>query len=270
MSPSRLFAFVATLALLPAIHLQAQETLKMRPLTSSYTIGPSIQPMIIIGEGWQQKIVIVNVSYYSPEPTVGMVHFYNKDGKAWKVPLQGYGLTDHVEVNLNPGQMIVLETEVSWNPQSLGWASFDLVSNTDQWGIYHAYTVFRKQTAGQPDLMTSVPLVDALEDNWIIPFDNTGGKFPGIALVNTSSYSTTDFLLSVYDTQGNLIKTISKTVKPLCLEWFSLLAGNPDLADKQGQIKVTGGLFKSAMFTLQFAPSGAFTALPVVHSYGMK
>ena len=224
--------------------------------------------MIIIGEGWQQKIVIVNVSYYSPEPTVGTVHFYTKDGKAWAVPLQGYGLTDHVDINLKPGQMIALETEVSWNPQSLGWASFDLVSDTNQWGDYHAYTVFRKQTTGQPDLMTSVPLVDALEDEWIVPFDNTGGKYPGIGLV--SSYSSTTFSLKVYDGNGNLIKTISKTIKPLYLEWFSLLAENPELAEKQGQLRVSGGLWNSAMFTLQFSPNGAFTALPVVSTYGMN
>jgi hypothetical protein len=226
--------------------------------------------MIIIGEGWQQKIVVVNVDYYSQKPTVGTLHFYTKDGKPWKLPLQGYGPTDHVDINLNPGQMISLETVVSSDPQSLGWASFDLVSNTNQWGIYHAYTVYRKQTPGQPDLMTSVPLVDGLEDEWVIPFDNTDGKYPGIALVNTSSSSTTTFSLKVYDPNGILIKTISKTVKPLCLEWFSLLAENPDLANKQGQIRVTGGLFSSATFSLQFASNGAFTAVPVVHSYGMN
>ena len=176
MELSKVFTIVGIIAFLSVLPIQAQDAPQVNPRTSEYTIGPSVQPMVIIGDGWQQKIVIVNVSYYKPEPTVGTMRFYTKDGKAWKVPLQSYGLTDHVDINLNPGQMIVLETEVSWNPQSLGWAYFDLVSNTDQWGIYHGYTVFRKQTPGQPDLMTSVPLVDSLEGNWIVPFDNTDGK----------------------------------------------------------------------------------------------
>jgi hypothetical protein len=264
---SLLFCAIGFVSVFPT---RAQQSPRLNPLTSEYTVGPSILPMIIIGEGWQQKITIINVSYYSPEPTVGTLHFYTKDGKPWQVPLKDYGSTDHVDINLNPGQMIVLETEVSSNAQSLGWASFDLVSSTKQWGIYHAYTEYRKQTPGQPDLMTSVPLVDGLEGNWIIPFDNTGGKYPGIGLVNTSKYSATSFTLGVYDLQGNLIKTITKSVKPLCLEWFSLLAENPDLAEIQGQIKVTGGLLNSAPFTLQFAPNGAYTAIPVVHSFGMN
>jgi hypothetical protein len=43
----------------------------------------------------------------------------------------------------------------------------------------------------------------------------------------------------------------------------------PELAGIDGQIKVTGGFLASAAVTLQFAPNGAFTAIPVVHTYGI-
>ncbi len=254
-----------TLLCFPAL-LYAQ--LPAQPRTSSYTVGPSIQPLIIIGEGWSQQLTIINVSYYQGgEPTVGTVRFYTQGGKPWSIPLKGIGSVDHVDVNLASGQMMVLDTEVSFGAQQLGWALFDLSSNVNQWGIYHAFTVFRKQTAGAPDLMTSVPFVDALEDEWIIPFDNRDGQYPGIGIVSTRS-SPTQYTLDVYDTNGALKKTITKTVNPSSLLWFSLVGENPDLAGFAGQIKMRGGLFSSAVFTLRFAGNGAFTGVPLVHTFG--
>jgi hypothetical protein len=243
---------------------------EVRPLTSKYTIGPSVQPLVIIGEGWSQQFVFTNVSYYSSEPTIGTLSFYTADGQPWKVPLKGRGSVDHVDLNIRPGQMVLLETETLRNSQTLGWAYFDLSNNTKEWGIYHAYTVYRKQTDGRPDLMTSVPFVDGLEDEWIIPFDNEGGKYPGIAVVNSNSASRTTFTFEVYDMDGSRLKTFTKTLAPRSLSWFSLVDENRDLAGKRGQIKVSGGFFSSAILTLQFAGNGAFTAIPTVHTYGMR
>src|SRR5216683_5975054 len=120
--------------------------------------------MVILGEGWTQQFVFINVSYYTAEPTVGTLSFFTKDGQPWRIPIKSRGTVDHVSLNLRPGQMLMLETEVMTGSQALGWAAFDLSDNTNEWGIYHAYTIYRKQTAGQPDLMTSVPFVDGLED----------------------------------------------------------------------------------------------------------
>jgi hypothetical protein len=238
--------------------------------TSAYTIGPSVQPMVIIGEGWTQQFVFVNLSHYSAEPTVGTLSFFTKDGQPWKVPLKGKGSVDHVDLNIKPGQMVMLETDVLFSAQNLGWAYFDLSDNTHEWGIYHAYTVYRKQANGRPDLMTSVPFVDGLEDEWIVPFDNEGGKYPGVAMVNSSRTSRTTFIFDVYDLDGNQLKMFSKTLSPRSLSWFSLIDEHPDLAGKRGQIKVSGGFASSAVLTLQFAGNGAFTALPAVHTYGMR
>jgi hypothetical protein len=240
--------------------VQAQPGAKHRE-TSKYTIGPSVQPMIIIGEGWSQKFTVINTDYYSGDPTVGTLRFYTSAGRPWLLPLRDRTAVDHIDFNLKSGEMLTFETVVSNNAQTLGWALLDLVSDTNNWGLYHAFTVYRKQTAGQPDLMTSVAFVDGLEDEWIIPFDNTGGKYPGVAIVNTSSTSTTSFVLNVVDTTGKTLRTFTKRVSPLNLAWFSLVAEYPELAAAQGQIKMTGGLFSSAVLTLEFAPNGAFAAL---------
>jgi hypothetical protein len=74
----------------------------------------------------------------------------------------------------------------------------------------------------------------------------------------------------LYDLGGNKIKSFTKTVGPKSLAWFSLVSEHGDLAGKRGQMKISGGLLNSAAFTLQFAGNGAFTALPVVHTFGMR
>lgn len=237
---------------------------------SQYTVGSSLQPLVILGEGWSQQFVIVNVSYYSPEPTVGTLAFY-REGQPWRVPIKGRGTVDRINLVIPPGGIVMLETEVSNGQQVLGWADFDLVDDTDQWGIYRAYTVFRKQTPGQPDLMTSVPFAESLEDEWVIPMDLADGKYPGIGIVNTSTFSSGTYTFEVYDLNGTRIKTFSKTVRARSLSWFSLVGEHPDLAGRQGQIKVSGGpVYSSAVFSLQFAGNGAFTAIPIVQTYGMR
>jgi hypothetical protein len=237
--------------------------------TSDYTIGPSIQPLLVYGEGWSQRFTIINVDYYNGgEPTTGALRFYTSTGSPWRIPLRGRGQVSEIAVNLGSGQMISVETEVSDQAQQLGWAKLDL-PDSNAWGIYHAFTTFRKQTSGAPDLMTTAPFVDDLERELVIPFDNTGGKYPGIGLVNAGTIRDT-YVLDVYDLDGNRRKTIAKTVEPLSLQWFSLLGENPELANLAGQIKVSASRFRAAAFTLQFAPNGAFTALPVVHTFGMN
>ncbi len=145
---------VKTLLLVTALAcaVVVAETKRRTRETSEYTIGPSVQPLVIYGEGWTQKFTIINVDYYQGgEPTVGTLRFYTRDGLPWRIPLKGRSAVDEVPVTLQPGQMFVLETEVSQQPQQLGWLSFTLNSNVKQWGIYHAFTTFRKETPGRTD-----------------------------------------------------------------------------------------------------------------------
>lgn len=225
---------------------------------------------MIYGEGWSQQFTIINVDYYQGgEPTIGTLRFFTRTGQPWRLPIRGRGSVEQVPVNLSSGQMMTVETEVSQQEQQLGWALLDLPSSS-AWGIYHAFSTFRKQTPGAFDLMTSVPFFDALEDEAIIPFDNTGGKYPGIGLVNNGTTGSETYTLEVFDMSGTPRKTIRKTVAARNLHWFSLVAENPELAGIAGQIKVSGDFLRMSVFTLQFAPNGAFMALPLVHTFGMR
>jgi hypothetical protein len=68
---------------------------------SRYTVGPSVQPLVILGEGWSQQFVLVNVSHYDPEPTVGSLAFY-RDGRPWRVPIKGRGSVDSISIISHP------------------------------------------------------------------------------------------------------------------------------------------------------------------------
>ena len=85
-----------------------------------------------------------------------------------------------------------------------------------------------------------------------------------------SGRSATTITFDLYDIGGNRINSFTKRIEPMSLVWFSLVGEHPELANRRGQIKISGGLFSSAPFSLQFAGNGAFTALPIVHTYGMR
>jgi hypothetical protein len=260
------FAILATLAV--ALFSASLSAATDRKDTSDYTIGDSVQPLVIIGEGWSQTFTIVNVDYYEGgEPTNGTLRFYDTQGQPWRIPIKGQGMVDWVPVNLASGQMVAFETEVSFEYQQLGWARLEL-PDSDARGIYHAYTVFRKQQSGQADLMTAVPFVDDIEDELIIPFDTREGKYPGLSLVNTWTSEDT-ITVRAYDSAGGIRAEFSKTVPAQGMVWFSLLGEFPQLAGFEGQLKVLGGTFTAA-FSLQFTPNGAFTAVPMVHTYGLQ
>ncbi|MEI9813595.1 MAG: hypothetical protein WDO18_13535 [Acidobacteriota bacterium] len=112
-----------------------------------------------------------------------------------------------------------------------------------------------------------MPFINDDEEEFIIPFDNRDGKFPGIGLVNADAEGQL-FTLRAYDLNGVLRKTVTRQVGARNLDWFSLIADYPDLAGFAGQLKIHAeGSYTTGAFTLLFTPSGAFMALPVVHTY---
>jgi hypothetical protein len=64
--------------------------LRSRPMVSSFTTSSSqIVPLMIIGEGWSQRIVFLNVDTTSP--VIGTLQFYTKDGQPWQVQTKDQG-----------------------------------------------------------------------------------------------------------------------------------------------------------------------------------
>ena len=253
---------VLLIAALIAVAAHAAEPNKpIRPdlLTDAYV------PLVIIGEGWSQQIVIQNVD--EEDAVTGTLKFFTAQGEPWQVDLiDGRGRADTFFVTLLPGQLAVYETAVRFHPQTLGYAHID----GDCCPRSLVQTIFRRQESGRPDLMTSLAIEDDTLRSVHLMFDNRGGKFAGVGILNTErcfSFSCEQvFDLVFRDENGNVFHRDSRTQRNGTLWWFSLSAEYPEVAGRLGTMEVKSGdpesEFISAVgFSLQFAPNGAFTAV---------
>lgn len=223
-------------------------------------------PLVIVGEGWSQQIAIQNLD--SEEDIAGTLKFFTAQGEAWPVELVGHGKSDTFFVTLRPHQFVIYETVAKFEPQSLGYAHID----ADCCPRSHIQTIFRRQETGRPDLMTSLPIGDYGLNAVHVLFDNRGGKYAGVGILNTAScYSfscETEMELIFRDERGNVILRDRKTRRNRTLWWFSLSAEYPQVVGITGSLEVksgatgSGSQYISAVgFSLQFAPNGAFTAV---------
>ena len=237
---------------------EPEKALRPDLLTDAYV------PLVIIGEGWSQQIVIQNAD--AEEPIAGTLKFFTAFGDPWTVDLVDHGRADTFFVTLFPGQLVVYETVVSFEPQVLGYAHIELDCCKDAL----AQTIFRRQEANRPDLMTSFPIGEDSFRSVHVMFDNRGGKFAGVGILNTDSCfsfrceTVMDVILR--DAQGNVIVQDQRTQQNGTLWWFSLSAEYPQVRGMLGSLEVKSGdpdseFIRAVGFSLQFAPNGAFTAV---------
>lgn len=222
-------------------------------------------PLVILGEGWTQQIIVQNSG---DEPVTGTVKFFTSTGEPWRVPLQGRGTNESFFVTLNPGAIAVYETVVSFGGQQLGFAYINLSGYSDT----AAQTIYRKQSPGRPDLLTSLPVgSDSLESSHLF-FDNRNGNFAGVGILATDScYSfgcETKFRIRLRDDQGNTFSERIVTRRNQTLWWFSLTAEFPESNGRLGSLEILDGddsdtynYTDAVSFALQFTANGAFTAV---------
>ena len=193
--------------------LPAQSQPRVRPEAGSLTTYPTqIVPLVIVGEGWSQRIVLTNVD--DSLPAVGTIQFYTQSGAIWSVSTAA-GRNSVFAFSLQPGQTYLLDTLVSQAPQTLGWAMIEETSSGI--GDFLGQTIFRKQTAGLPDFMCSLILGSQADTRLSVFFDNTGGNYTGMGILTSQvclfSCDVADSLrVSVRDLSGNVVsqKTISQ------------------------------------------------------------
>ena len=223
------------------------------------------QPLIIVGEGWSQEIIVQNIGPFRGIPLEGKLEFFNKLGEPWEVDIEGHGKVSELEFEVPVYGSLTVRTMVFQTPQELGWARLQFAPTSDSRNFFHAYTIFRRQLEGLPDQMTSAPLSNiTFGPDSVIYYDNTDGKFAGIALMNplTDKHNFVDFKVRVYDEEGELLRVDDRKLQKGELWWFSLTAEYPETEGMRGQIAVEG--WEIQAFSLQFTPRGAFTAIGTV------
>ena len=238
----------------------------MKDVGSLTTFSSQVIPLVIEGEGWNQKIILNNVDERGTA-AIGTLKFFRANGDPWEIELQGQGSSSVFLINLQPGQVAIYETFVRSHGQILGWAFIDL--EIAGLGDLFSQTVFRKKTAGRPDLMTSVVAGHGSFDKVHIFFDNSDGKFPGVGIllardVCFGECEDVQVRLTFKDLGGNSFGQFTKTYRQRTLNWFSLVADFPETVGRIGTIEVEPieeFSTRLAGFSLQFAPNGAFTTI---------
>ncbi len=225
-----------------------------------------IVPLVIVGEGWTQRIIIQNVDTLG-NSIVGHLAFFTTDGEPWTVDLANLGSSSSFPVNLAPGQAAVFETVPSNEPQTLGWAAYQ---PTDDIGDMFGQVTFRKQSEGRADLMTSLPLGAEATDSMSVFFDNTGGNYTGFGIVtpylcfSTDCSVQRDLQVTIRRLDGSTMGEHIVRQAPNRLSWVNLGVQFPETVGSVGTISVAPVEKYSVTvtgFSLQFAGNGAFTAI---------
>ena len=234
---------------------------KFRPMVGSLTTWDrQIVPLVIVGEGWSQRIVLLDVG--TSQPVTGILQFYTRDGQPWQVQMKDQGTASAFPVILQPGQSAIFETVVKTSSQQLGWASLQLT------GDLFGQTIFRKQTPGLPDFMASMVLGSQTYEKLSVFFDNTGGNSTGMGVLTSkicSSFCSPLQLRVVVTGLDNAVisqRTISQS--PGTLYWMNLAVDFPETAGITGTFVVEPvQAFSTTLtgFSLQFASNGAFTVI---------
>lgn len=257
----------AVFSLLSVCPLLGQQShLRPHPMVSSLTtFYKQFVPLVIVGEEWTQRIVLLNVD--TKLPAIGTLVFYTKDGEPWQVQMKDQGTDSTFLVNLQPGQTAIFDTVVKTSSQELGWAALELTSQG--LGDVFGQTIFRKQTPGLPDFMCSMVLGGEGFEKLSAFFDNTGGNYTGMGVLSSDicSFGTcppSQFTVTVKGLDGKTIskKTISQNRG--ALYWMNLAEDFPETAGRTGTFTVElVEKYSTTLngFSLQFAPNGAFTVI---------
>jgi hypothetical protein len=238
-----------------------------RPLVGSLTtFYQQVVPIVIVGQGWTQRIVITDVD--ATLPVIGTLQFYTQTGDPWQVHMKSQGTASAFLVNLQPGQTLVLDTEAqNTNEQLLGWASLELTAQG--LGDVFGQTIFRKQTPGLPDFMCSMVLGSLAYNSLSVFFDNTGGNYTGMGVLTSQvcsfpPCSPVQLQVTVERLDGTIISQRTINQNLATLYWMNLATDFPETAGIVGLFLVEPvQQFSTTLtgFSLQFAGNGAFTVI---------
>jgi hypothetical protein len=238
---------------------------QLHPRVSALTtFNTQVVPLVIIGEGWSQRIVLTDVD--NSNVAAGTVQFYTQNGQPWTVNLTTGEQNSIFAFSLQPGQTIIFETVVQQNPQILGWA---LIEETTS-GIADLFgqTIFRKQRPGLPDFMSSMVLGGQAFQTLTVFFDNTDGRTTGMGILTSqicifSCDTPIPLQVTVQGLSGNAVSQKTINQLPGVLYWMDLGTDFPETNGRMGTFVVQPVTqFSTTLtgFSLQYG-NGGFTVI---------
>jgi len=206
------------------------------------------------GEGWTTQFVLFNMGDI---PATFTVSFFGDDGNPLTLPFAGTGSSSTLTGSVAVGGSFRAETGGASLPVIQGWAEIE----TGEFDMRVAgMAILKRVLPGIPAFEAVVPF-SGTDDNQIMPFDATGGFVTGVAVANTSSFSSLTVFFTFRDEGGIQTHLDSLTLQPGNHTAFLLSTQFPEVANLKGTVEFSTPDFGLSILGLRFNPDGAFTTV---------
>jgi hypothetical protein len=240
--------------------VRAQNVTRLKPNVVVFT-GDTVIPHFIDGQFWQTAVTLVNLENH---PTNLSVLFFDDNGFDLLIPVAGAGLSRGVDISLPTAGSVTFQTTGTSAALYSGWA---LLSQPNSDSVA-SFAIFRHSPPGLQPQEATVPTVSQYDDHFVLPFDNTGKLFTGIALANPTTKAVR-IPVNIRNEDGRIIDTQFIPLDPYAHVAFLLsdVWGSTDGIRGTAEF-VTSGYGVGAL-GLRFNGS-AFTTLNVVSNLAWR
>lgn len=213
-------------------------------------------PHMVDGGSWKTTLILVNMDTATRKYKV---MFHGDDGAPKQFSFVGRGSASEFSGEIPRGGTITLETSGAGSTVNQGWAELDGLNTDYEVGIMAIFGT--TGIAGRPDFEATIPAWTTIQHEGVLPFDNLNGYVTGVAVLNPSGFSTSTVPVTLYDSNGNVLKTDTITLRAGNKVAFNIPERWPETAGKRGSLHFQGNLTSWSVLGLRFHPGGAFTTI---------
>ena len=212
-----------------------------------------VLPQVADGDGWKTSITLVNMD---TQPAQYTLHFLRNGGSPLVLDFVNIGARSTISGTLPVNGSVVIETRGTSHTLSQGFARLE--SPNDMY--VNGYGIFRQKVAGRLDFEAVTPFSSRLDNDFILPFDKTGGFTTTMAICNPDLYTTSTVTVEIYDQSGNRVLLDHFYMAPLEHGGIVLRDRWPVTANKRGIAVFQVSGWGTPAMGLRFNDTGPFTS----------
>lgn len=228
------------------------------PVLANGSTGTGVLSDLAAGAGWTTLLELVNMNGFASQ---AHVRFFGDDGSQLSLPVSSTDLnlnstTSAIDATI-PGNGSALIQSTTPSASSLVGGTARLSSDPGVTG----FLIFQYNPSGE-DVLVSAQGSNA--GNYLVPFDQTNGFATGISLANTTTQTVT-VTANLIDQNGQPLDSTFITLPPQGHQAFVLTSLFSKAAAHYGTVRfVPGSGQQIGVVGIRYAPSGAFTSIPVL------
>ena len=219
--------------------------------------GRLVLPQVACGEGWKTYLRLVNPS---PSAVEVSIVFRGDDGRPLKLPVRTSvsgrtesRVADRVGATVQPGSGLDIETADQGGLERAGWAEVECK------GPITGYAEFESSSSGR----AAAEMVSVCEPSFLLPYDNTGGRQVGMAIVNPDGSAPAQIVATMWDSDWVELRVEDLELPVKGHQSFMLASRFPVTAGKRGVIEFRSGSgAEISGLGLQFGADGRFVMSP--------